>query len=97
MYPDGCKTEEQCPLVKTDKDTYGDGFRSFRCRCKQQPIICRPTSEWVVIDSYDNSNSISPGQLKYQKVRFIRYIFYRLRIIGKFFQKIKHLLIIFIS
>jgi len=67
-YPDGCKiVGKDCPKVNPLSDRYGHGFRSFSCRCQQQPIICRPTAEWVVIESYDNSESSSSGQLKYTK------------------------------
>ena len=72
IYPDGCKfvqgNKTLCPSVNPYADRYGNGFRSFSCRCRQTPIICQPTDEWVVITSYDNSESSSKGKCNYIKV-----------------------------
>ena len=79
VYLDGCKIVQGnrtvCPPVKPRSDSsdrYGNGFRSFSCRCKQKPIICQPTDDWVVIVPYDNSESTSKGQCKYTKVENIK-------------------------
>ena len=72
IYPDGCKTVEEnkiCPNVNPVDERYGQGFRSFKCRCKQNPIICVPTDEWVVITSCDNSEGSSKGKCEYTKVK----------------------------
>ena len=76
IYPDGCKIVEGnktvCPNVKPVNERYGEGFRSFECSCRQTPIICQPTDEWVVIASYDNSESSSKGKCDYMKVENIK-------------------------
>jgi len=65
-YPNGCKGND-CPRVGCEEEGVADGFRSFQCRCLQDPIICQPTDEWVTIMSCDNTRSSIETTCTYTK------------------------------
>lgn len=62
-FPDAC-TGDHCPPSKTD---YYWGFPSYKCRCKQDPIICQPSDHYVTIMQCDNSNNDVEAKCTYTK------------------------------
>ena len=71
-WPNACG--KYCPKVFPagfpqffDNGTFASGFRSVQCRCKQDPIVCQPHDEWVLITQYDNKLDVE-SQFEYTKV-----------------------------
>jgi len=52
-FPNGC-TGNSCPPVK---NSINWGFSSFKCRCRQEPIICQPSDHYVTIMQCDNMDN----------------------------------------
>ena len=59
-----------CPDPKNHipySQRFANGFRSVQCRCKQDPIVCQPWDEWVLITQYDNKLDVE-STFEYTKV-----------------------------
>jgi len=65
VFPDGCNLEGKCPPPGSWRS--GNGFHSFKCRCKQKPIICQPEDRWKTIDQCDNTQSRAEISCSYKK------------------------------
>jgi len=67
-FANGCPylDDDQCHDTMWENDAYW-GWPSYRCRCQQDPIICQPTDQWVVIMQCDNTNNDVEAKCRYVK------------------------------
>jgi len=67
-YPDGCSGSNCPPVIGADDGvTSPRGFRSYKCRCQQDPIICTPSDKYVTIMQCDNTRSDVDTLCQYTK------------------------------
>ena len=55
------------PVPESVRGRFAKGFRSVQCRCKQDPIVCKPYDEWVLITQYENKLDVE-SKFEYTKV-----------------------------
>jgi len=65
-FPEACVGND-CPRVRSSDWSLAKGFRSYQCRCAQDPIICQPEDEWVTIMQCDNTQSSVETTCSYTK------------------------------
>merc|ERR1712136_156069 len=70
LYANGCPFGDDHFKCNREMDNNFDhwGWSSFKCRCKQDPIICSPSDSWVTIDEIDNTDNDNKAKATYTKV-----------------------------
>ena len=103
-FPEACSppNSTNCPSpMNYDVFTprFAAGFRSVQCRCDQDPIVCQPSDEWVLIAQYNNKLDVAT-KFQYTKVENVPwklnnrivYKFGRYNLTTQFFMHLQFLL-----